>query len=186
MDRIFGDGAVPNLTDMPTVREGNGIYFSGGDPLQPSLATKVSPWWLNLVQEALMHPIEAAGLTGSLTAHDQLTQAIIALSRPELSMGMPGFFALGGMTVNWALSTMPLWANDTDGKFSETVAFIRPFQTACRGVWLTPMVTNSQTSDSVYSVIGTPTTTSVTVLRRSLLGQHFTYPMSCSVLAIGN
>lgn len=70
--------------DTPTRAEslfGDGKHgFKAGNPATGEQATALDAGWFNRVQESIMHPIEAAGLTPEAGDHGQLTEAIRRLS----------------------------------------------------------------------------------------------------------
>lgn len=99
MRRIFGQDAAGTLPAPPSDAGAVDAYFSAGDPLAPREATPVPDWWLNLVQETLMHPIVASNQTPSISELGQLTAAIRALALAstivEFVPGPPGRIKFG-------------------------------------------------------------------------------------------
>lgn len=117
MRRIFGQDAVGTLPPPPSAAGAVDAYFDAGDPLEPREATQVSAWWLNLVQETLMHPITTAGLTESITELDQLTAAIRALALAwvieEFVPGPPGRIKFrNGPMLQWGIAAIATGAGD--------------------------------------------------------------------------
>lgn len=79
MHRVDGENAVASLPTPEAVGPVVG-YFAGKGVLP---ATQVPGDWLNAVQEEVVAPILAAGLTLSKTSRDQLLKAIRLLAEKE-------------------------------------------------------------------------------------------------------
>lgn len=75
MFRIDGTGASATLPTAPAVGTVVG-YFTEGNPATSVPATTVTGEWLNAVQEELLAPIIAAGLTPTKGTRNQLLAAI--------------------------------------------------------------------------------------------------------------
>ena len=95
--------------------------------------TNVPAAFMNAVQETLIDPITAAGLTPSLTDFTQLTQAIRLLGGAvEASIGASGFIQLaapGGeaFVLNWGAVSL------NASTASQSIAVTQPFPTAFLG-----------------------------------------------------
>lgn len=99
--RIDDTTAVSALPALPTDDIGNPGFFTGGSTGGMS-ATRVRYWWLNMVQEELLSPVSAAGLTPDKSNNTQLLQAIkvlAALAASNAPRGMAKFTTSGNFTV---------------------------------------------------------------------------------------
>ncbi len=112
--RIDDQTAVASPPALPTDNVGNPGFFSGGNPgLAP--ATRVRFWWLNMVQQELESPVDAAGLALDKTNNTQLLQALrLLFSATFQTYSTPGGFSAvvpPGKTQCLAL----LWAGGAGG-----------------------------------------------------------------------
>ncbi len=75
MYRIDGTGASATLPTAPAVGSVTG-YFTEGNPATSVPATTVTGEWLNAIQEEILAPIIAAGITPTKGVRNQLLAAI--------------------------------------------------------------------------------------------------------------
>lgn len=79
MRSIKGRYAAAARPAIPTLTGPEG-YFTNGAPALGTPATEVPDWWLNAVQDEMLAPILAAGLTPDVNDSSQLLAAIRKLS----------------------------------------------------------------------------------------------------------
>lgn len=104
MQRIDTSTAVASI---PTPSSGGTPgYATNGNPATSEPATVLDADWVNSVQEELMAPILAAGLSPSKTTRNQLLQSLpnALASRPEMAKdhSTAGYQRLpGGLVLQW-------------------------------------------------------------------------------------
>jgi hypothetical protein len=109
MYRIDDNQNVATLPADPTDNVGTPGFFTGGNPgASPAVPpTRVRYWWLNMIQETLVHPIlTACGIALAKDDMTQLTQAIgiiplgRQLARP-LQQTTSGSYSAAPRGTNW-------------------------------------------------------------------------------------
>lgn len=155
-------------------------YFTDGDPVGGQAATVLPADFVNMLQEELMAPVLAAGLTPSKTNRSQVLAALTALLGIVGNLASTGHIAIPigtqKLIINWGNSA----TTDTSGL--KNVTFDAPFAT---GV-LFAMAGNLGTGiPTAFHNVGTTSKTGMDVRSASASGTPAGNGTAFSYIAIG-
>ena len=189
MDRIDGPTRSATLPAALPVGTGDSSpgYFAHGDLLTGQAYTTLDPDWCNAVQEEILAPVVAAGLTPDKADLGQLLAALQILFVPN---------STGGVHIGTDQCSIPL-----PGAFilkfgehlaayneqSATINFDTAFPTACRAVVAMPVNTTAGNTRDVFAQLVSMSTASFTAFLQKSGGTGNTDSSDGVVwIAIGN